>query len=80
VKAVISLEWSVRKMKLEACPVEPPRVGERALVELHDVLPAQAGEMVGDAVPDDAGTDDDDVGVLRESAHRDGSSGSLTAH
>ena len=27
VRSVISREWSVRKMKLEACPVEPPGLG-----------------------------------------------------
>ena len=27
VNAVISLEWSVRKMKLLACPVDPPGFG-----------------------------------------------------
>ena len=27
VKAVISFEWSVRKMKFDACPVEPPGLG-----------------------------------------------------
>ena len=31
VKAVISFEWSVRKMKFEACPVEPPGLGIRPL-------------------------------------------------
>src|SRR6185436_4855577 len=31
VKAVISLEWSVRKMKFEACPVDPPGLGSGPL-------------------------------------------------
>ena len=31
VKSVISLEWSVRKMKFEACPVEPPGLGSGPL-------------------------------------------------
>ena len=31
VSAVISLEWSTGKMKLEACPVEPPGLGNGPL-------------------------------------------------
>ena len=31
VKAVISFEWSVRKMKFEAWPVDPPGLGIRPL-------------------------------------------------
>ncbi len=31
VNAVISLEWSVRKMKFDACPVEPPGFGSAPL-------------------------------------------------
>src|SRR5947208_836882 len=31
VKSVISLEWSVRKMKFEACPVDPPGLGSEPL-------------------------------------------------
>ena len=31
VSAVISLEWSTGKMKLEACPVEPPGLGSGPL-------------------------------------------------
>ena len=37
----------------------PARVGQRALVEQHDVAPAQAAEVVGEAVADDAGADHD---------------------
>ena len=35
-------------------------VGQRALVEQHDVAPAEPGQVVGHAVADDAGADDDD--------------------
>ncbi len=31
VSAVISLEWSTGKMKLDACPVEPPGLGSGPL-------------------------------------------------
>jgi hypothetical protein len=31
VNAVISLEWSVRKMKFDACPVDPPGLGNGPL-------------------------------------------------
>jgi hypothetical protein len=34
-------------------------VGQRALVELDDVGPAELGQVVGERVPDDAGADDD---------------------
>ena len=58
VSAVISLEWSTGKMKFEAWPVEPPGFGQRALVEQRDVGLAEPGQVVGDAVADDAGADD----------------------
>ena len=61
VSAVISREWSVRKMKFEAWPVEPPGFGQRALLDLDDVRPAEPGEVVDEAVADDAGADDDDA-------------------
>ena len=37
------------------------RVRQRALVDEDDVLPAQVRQVVGDAVADDAGADDDDL-------------------
>ena len=37
--------------------------GELALLEQHDVAPAELGEVVGDARADDAAADDDDFGV-----------------
>ena len=37
-------------------------VGQRALVDLHDVAPAEPGQVVDEAVADDAGADDDDPG------------------
>ena len=61
VSAVISREWSVRKMKFEAWPVEPPGFGSGALLDQDDVAPAQPGEVVDEAVADDAGADDDDA-------------------
>ena len=44
-------------------------VRERALVDEHDVPPAEAGEVVRDAVADDAGTDDHDLRACRKAAH-----------
>ena len=49
------------------------RVGERPLVEQHDVLPSVQGQLVGDAVPNDAGADDDDVRFRRQITHLNGS-------
>ena len=70
VSAVISLEWSTGKMKFDACPVEPPGVGQRALVDQRDVGLAEPGQVVGDAVADDAGADHDDLPRARcRSAH-----------
>jgi hypothetical protein len=40
-------------------------VGQRALVDLHHVGPAEAAEVADEAVADDAGADDDDLGGLR---------------
>ena len=37
-------------------------VGQRALVDLHHVGPAQAGQVTDQTVADDAGADDDDLG------------------
>ena len=66
VNAVISLEWSVRKMKFEAWPVEPPGLGSVPFSSEDDVPPAEPGEVVGHAVADDAGADDDDPRPVRE--------------
>ena len=41
------------------------RVGQRALVEQHDVGPAEAGEVADQAVADDAGADDHALGAVR---------------
>ena len=65
VSSAISLLWSVGKMKFEAWPVEPPGFGQRALVELHEVGPAEPGEVADEAVADDAGADDDALRLLR---------------
>ena len=66
---VISFEWSTGKMKFEACPVEPPGFGKRPLVDLDDVGPAEPGEVVGEAVADDAAADHDGPGARWEGAH-----------
>ena len=59
VSAVISLEWSTGKMKFEACPVEPPGLGSGPLsISVMSVAPSRV-EVVGEAVADDAGADDD---------------------
>ena len=44
---------------------------QRALLEQHDVPPAMLGEVVGHAVADDAGADDDDIRPRRKRAHAD---------
>ena len=44
-------------------------VGQRALVDLHDVAPPETGQVVHEAVADDAGADDDALGLGRK-AHR----------
>ena len=45
------------------------RVRQRALVEQDDVAPAEAGEVPGHAVADDAGADDHDACALGKPAH-----------
>ena len=47
----------------------PARVGQRPLVDLHDVAPAEPGEVVDEAVADDAGADDDDACGGGDSGH-----------
>ena len=52
-------------------PGRPAGVGQRPLVDLHDVGPAELGEVVDQAVADDAGSDDDDVGGGGDGGHED---------
>ena len=54
---VVDREDEVRRV-----PGGAARVGQRALVDLHDVAPAELREMVHEAVADDAGADHDDAG------------------
>ena len=70
VRWVISFEWSTGKMKFDACPVEPPVFGSGPLSMSSDVRPPEPGEVVGDAVADDAAADDDSAGAGGEAAHR----------
>ena len=56
---VISLEWSTGKMKFDAWPVEPPGFGSGPLSSSTRSRPAELGEVVGEAVADDAGADHD---------------------
>ena len=58
--AVVGQEDEVRGVAGRAA-----RVRERALVEQQDVAPAEPRQVVGHAVADDAGADDDDACVLR---------------
>ena len=44
-------------------------VGQRSLVDHDHVGPAETAEVTGEAVADDAGTDDDDLGGGRDFAH-----------
>ena len=71
VRSVISREWSTGKMKFDACPVDPPGLGSGALVDLDDVGPAELGQVVDEAVADDAGADDDDLGGGGDGGHAD---------
>ena len=61
---VVDREDEVRRMAGRAA-----RVGQRALVQQDEVGPAEAGQMAHQAVADDAGADDDDLGGSREVAH-----------
>ena len=61
---VVGQEDEVRRV-----PGGPTGARERALVEQHDVPPAQPGEVVDHAVADDSRADDDDVRPRRERAH-----------
>ena len=45
------------------------RVRQRALVEEDDVAPAEVRQVPGQAVADDAGADDDDLGSSRDGGH-----------
>ena len=49
--------------------MEPPRVGEGALVELDDVAPAVGSEVLHHRVPNDSGADHHHLGAGREVAH-----------
>ena len=59
VSCVISFEWSTGKMKFDACPVEPPGFGSGPLSSRTRSRPAELGEVIGEAVADDAGADHD---------------------
>ena len=61
---VVDGEDEVRRV-----PGRAAGVGQGALVELDDVVPAELGEMVDQAVADDAGADDDDARVTRDLCH-----------
>ena len=50
-------------------PGGPAGVGERALVQLHDVPPAECGKMLDHRVTDDSGADHYHPGAGREIAH-----------
>ena len=68
VSAVISLEWSTGKMKLDACPVEPPGFGSGPLSTSTRSVQPQASQVADEAVADDAGADDDRAGRRGQSA------------
>ena len=69
VRSVISREWSTGKMKFDGVAGRAAGVGQRALVELDDVAPAEPGQVVHEAVADDAGADDDGAGGGRDRGH-----------
>ena len=57
VSCVISFEWSTRKMKFDACPVDPPGFGNGPLSRRTRSVHPEAGEVVGEAVADAADHD-----------------------
>jgi hypothetical protein len=61
---VVGQEDEVRRV-----PGRPAGVGQRALVDLDDVGPAEACQVVHEAVADDAGADDDDLGGAGDGGH-----------
>ena len=66
VSSVISREWSTGKMKFEAWPVEPPGFGSGPLsIRTRSFQPRWA-RCPSEAVADDAGADDDALGLRRE--------------
>ena len=69
VSCVISFEWSTGKMKFDACPVEPPGFGSGPLSIRTTSVQPSSGEVVREAVADDAAADHDGSGVAREGAH-----------
>ena len=69
VRSVISREWSTGKMKFDACPVEPPGLGSGPLSIWTMSRPAEPGQVVDEAVADDAGADDDDAGGGGDGGH-----------
>ena len=61
---VIDREDEVRRMAGAATGVR-----KRALVDEEDVLPSQAAQVADQAAADDAGADDDHIGLARKLAH-----------
>ena len=61
---VVDQEDEVRRV-----PGRAAGVGQRALVDLDDVGPAESGQVVHEAVADDAGADDDDLGGAGDGGH-----------
>ena len=57
------------KDEVRRVPGRAAGVGQRAHVELDDVGPAELGEVVDEAVADDAGSDDDDLGGGGDCGH-----------
>src|SRR5215471_4519501 len=67
VSSIIIFEYSIGKMKLEACPVDPPGLGIGPLSTR--TRSRQPGQVVDEAVADDAGADDDGAGPGRGVTH-----------
>ena len=58
-----------REDEVRGVPGRAAGVGQRALVDLDDVGPAEPGQVVDEAVADDAGADDDDAGGGGDRGH-----------
>lgn len=47
----------------------PTRIWERTFVDQDHVFPSQLGQMTNDAIADDAGANNDDLGAMWKFAH-----------
>ena len=70
VSAVISREWSTGKMKLDACPVEPPGLGSGPLSSSTRSLQPSRARWPHEAVADDARADHHGASGRRQGSYQ----------